>query len=74
MSAVTSILETFDPVFNKISTKQKKDKKEKKKNRRDRKEEKERGDFLQNQQGRTLLGRSGGAFTGRPESTATILG
>ena len=74
MSSIVSILETFDPVFNKISGDQKKQKKENKKNRRDRKEERQRNDFLQNSQGRTLLGRSGGAFTGRPESTATILG
>lgn len=74
MSAVTSILETFDPVFNKISNDKKKQKKENKKNRRKRKEETARNDFLQNEQGRTLLGRGGGAFAGRPESTATILG
>ncbi len=74
MSQVVSILETFDPVFRKISERDKQKKKNEKQNKRDNKEQKERNDFLQNQQGRTLLGRTGGAFAGRPESTATILG
>ncbi len=71
MSDVVSILETFDPVFRKISEREKKKKKNEKQNRRDNREQRIRNDQLQNAQGRSLLG-GGGAFTGRPGSITTL--
>lgn len=71
MSAVGSILETFDPTFRFISNKQKKEKKERKKDRRQRAELKKRLDAKQNREGRSLLS-GGDNFDARPDSGSLL--
>lgn len=70
---MSSILETFDPIFMKIAKDRKDDKKNARKNQKRTREQTARNDALQRAQGRSLLG-GGTSFTGRPGAVGSLLG